>query len=358
MRERAVRCEVASARRQTVHKILLPSNRLIRLGNSYRHPAQAAAAARLPLAGRRVPLRSFWRRQPLKPGSIAGHTVESAAAAAGVIEHLPLDGAGVAAGVASRAGARLISMKPAMADLSDAASRGGHRLAETARQGREALPALADARSHAQAAAAPIASAAGAAYHIAGDATGGATARTQRLGKRIRLPLPGLSILGPLIAGAALMWFADPAQGRRRRALLRDRLVHAGHVLSRLPDRVERRGRVVRGFTRGVTHGVTNFVDHSSRHGGDDAETLVARVRSEVLRDGRVKAGEINIDAYAGCVTLRGQLERPSDIRGLVDATKRVEGVTEVRSYLHLPDEPPPNKADVYEHATQHLPAM
>ena len=45
------------------------------------------------------------------------------------------------------------------------------------------------------------------------------------------------------------------------------------------------------------------------------------------------------------------QIEHPGDIRRLVGATERVDGVREVRSYLHLPDEPPPNKADVYEDA-------
>jgi hypothetical protein len=46
--------------------ILLPANRLIRFRNSYLHPLQAALAARLPLAGRRVPLRANWRRRPLQ----------------------------------------------------------------------------------------------------------------------------------------------------------------------------------------------------------------------------------------------------------------------------------------------------
>jgi hypothetical protein len=62
-----------------------------------------------------------------------------------------------------------------------------------------------------------------------------------------------------------------------------------------------------------------------------------------------IKAGEINVEAYDGCVTLRGQLEHPGDIRRLVEATRRVEGVREVRSYLHLPGTLPPNKAEIYE---------
>ena len=79
-----------------------------------------------------------------------------------------------------------------------------------------------------------------------------------------------------------------------------------------------------------------------------DNETLVARVRSEVLRRTSVKAGEIHVDAYEGCVTLRGEIGNESDIRDLVEATRHVGGVQEVRSYLHLPGTVPPNKAESF----------
>src|SRR2546423_15363936 len=48
-----------------MHDILLPSSRVTRLRNSYRYPEEAALAARLPLIGRRVPAREYWRRRPL-----------------------------------------------------------------------------------------------------------------------------------------------------------------------------------------------------------------------------------------------------------------------------------------------------
>ncbi|HET6615179.1 MAG TPA: hypothetical protein VFH62_04760, partial [Dehalococcoidia bacterium] len=53
------------------------------------------------------------------------------------------------------------------------------------------------------------------------------------------------------------------------------------------------------------------------------------------------------------CVTLRGQLEHPDAIRRLVNETAHVDGVREVRNYLHLPGTPPPNMASVY---TRHGP--
>jgi hypothetical protein len=45
---------------------------------------------------------------------------------------------------------------------------------------------------------------------------------------------------------------------------------------------------------------------------------------------------------------LRGQLGRPDEIRRLVNDTAQVDGVREVRNYLHLPGTPPPNMASVY----------
>lgn len=58
-----------------MHAILLPASRITRLLNSYCHPDQAAIASRLPFAGRRVPIRAFWRRQDIKPRRMFEHAV-------------------------------------------------------------------------------------------------------------------------------------------------------------------------------------------------------------------------------------------------------------------------------------------
>ncbi|HXK32631.1 MAG TPA: hypothetical protein VNM91_01275, partial [Dehalococcoidia bacterium] len=49
-----------------MHDIVLPKSRLKRIKNSYRYPGQAALVARIPLLGRRVPMRGMWRREPLR----------------------------------------------------------------------------------------------------------------------------------------------------------------------------------------------------------------------------------------------------------------------------------------------------
>ena len=163
---------------------------------------------------------------------------------------------------------------------------------------------------------------------------------------RPRLGLPML-VFGT-VTGAFFMFMLDPREGRRRRALVRDRIAHLRRVMTRdVPARVEKRGRFFRGVARGIVHETTDVLPFNGHTPVDD-ETLVARVRSEVLRDDDIKAGQINLDAYEGCVTLRGQLGRPDEIRRLVNDTAQVDGVREVRNYLHLPGTPAPNMASVY----------
>jgi hypothetical protein len=155
------------------------------------------------------------------------------------------------------------------------------------------------------------------------------------------------TIIAALAAGWALAFFLDSHSGRRRRALVRDKLAHSRRVVSRdIPRAARRRLRFAGGLARRVQHGATEMVPHHLRHGYVDNETLVARVRSEALRGDGIKSGEIHVDAYEGCVTLRGQLDAPDKISRIVAATSRIDGVTEVRSYLHLPGTLPPNKAE------------
>lgn len=318
-----------------MHNILLPPNWLTRLRNTYRYPAQAALAARLPIVGRRVPMRSFWRGRRLGTARVAETSLTALTGTASVAA--TMGGRGVISGMR-----RVRAMEPQLRAVShratDAAHAARERAGTTAHIARESAATTA---------------------HIADDGRKHVAAHTHGFRERAGIGGPSFRTFGVALAiGAMLMYLLDPAQGRRRRALLRDRIVHFGHVFSRVPTQAARRGRAVGGPVRGVRHGMLHLVRSNHRGEPDDAETLVARVRSEVLRGGRFKAGQINIDSYEGCVTLRGQFERESDIRWLIDATKHVEGVREVRSYLHLPDQLPPNKADVYEHAAQHLPSM
>jgi len=280
-----------------MHEILLPSSRYRRLLGTRRHPDQAAIAARMPVLGRRVPMREYWRAQPVRAGRATRH---------------------VAADAWNAIGAGAFS-----------AAMGMRRMAE-----RRARPALRDIRERLPRRA-PSSRTPEATRQRRMSFTGGVFGRTVIFAIGL-----GAGILG--------MYYFDQHQGRRRRALLRDKAVHFKNVMTRnMPQRIEKRGRFFRGVARGVVHHAADALPFNGHPAVDD-ETLVARVRSEVLRDQRLKAGEIHIDAYQGCVTLRGQLEHPDEIRKLVRDTAHVEGVREVRNFLHLPGTPPPNKAEVY----------
>jgi hypothetical protein len=169
-------------------------------------------------------------------------------------------------------------------------------------------------------------------------------------GRSMKTTKAVVPLLACAAAGALAMFYLDPQQGRRRRALARDRFAHVAHVFRRdLPHSVERRGRFLRGKARGLGHEAADLAHINGRHGYVDDETLVDRVRSEALREAGAAPGRVNVDAYEGCVTLRGQLDSEEDIHRLINETRRVEGVREIRSYLHLPGTLPPNKAASYQ---------
>ncbi len=285
-----------------MHDFLLPNSKTSRFLASRRHPDQAAILARVPLLSRRVPMREYWRKQPIDMTRMRRHAMGDAMDA--------VRAGGYSAGM----GARSIF------------SEGGRRVAQR-REGGHSMRG--------------------------GHAASHARARRPRMREvrdwwqhRPRLGMPMLVVGASL--GALVMFVFDPGQGRRRRALIRDKLAHMKNVMTRdMPGRVEKRGRFFRGVARGIVHETADALPFNG-HPIVDNETLVARVRSEVLRDDHIKAGEVLVDAYEGCVTLRGQLEHPDEIRQLVRETAHVEGVREVRNFLHLPGTPPPNKASVY----------
>jgi hypothetical protein len=280
-----------------MHDILLPASKTARFLQAYRHPDQAAIAARLPAIGRRVPMRAYWRNQHIDRNRIARKTVHN------------LDNFARTAAFSASMGARTLAR--------GAGARAAARRAERR---------LARHEHHVE--------------HMPSNRVARAWSTRPRLG------FPMLVVGAAL--GALLMYVFDPAQGRRRRALVRDRLAHMRRVVTRdVPYTVEKRGRFFRGVARGIAHDTVDALPFNG-HPLADNETLVARVRSEVLRDDHIKAGEIHVDAYEGCVTLRGQLPHPDEIKRLVRDTAHVEGVREVRNFLHLPGTPPPNKAAVY----------
>ena len=128
--------------------------------------------------------------------------------------------------------------------------------------------------------------------------------------------------------GAGLMFFLDPAQGRRRRALVRDKLVRAGHVTR---DTAATARRDMANRATGVAARLRRSTD--DRPLGD--RVLVERVRAQF---GHVVSHPRAVDVTAdddGVVTLRGQvLEHEFD--QLCRAVEGVPGVREVVNELEL----------------------
>ena len=130
--------------------------------------------------------------------------------------------------------------------------------------------------------------------------------------------------------GWAAAYFGDPRNGARRRAVAKDK----AHAYSR---------RLVRHGERGVrgAKGRVQRVKHlrETRKEYDDA-TLADKVKSEVFRPANAPKGDVNVNVANGVVELRGQVDDPELIDELVRSVRKVQGVQDVRSYLHAREEP------------------
>lgn len=139
------------------------------------------------------------------------------------------------------------------------------------------------------------------------------------------------AMLGAAGIGAALMYFLDPSRGRRRRAVVRDQMMHAvrkgEHGLEATVNDLSNRAHGLAAETRNM---------FTSDDPTDDV--LVARVRSEL---GRVCSHPraVIVTASNGTVTLSGPvLER--EIDNVLAATRGVRGVSDVDNRLEVHSDP------------------
>jgi len=143
-----------------------------------------------------------------------------------------------------------------------------------------------------------------------------------------RQALPWMNLLGGVALGALAMYVADPSQGRRRRALLQDKVSSATHRTSNLVNQT----------MRDAKHRLAGLQAEAMRAIAPrdvkpiDNHVLEARVRSRL---GRAIPGLHGIDVSAdqGVVTLSGHIEDEAAQR-LLDTVAAIPGVESVRHDL------------------------
>jgi hypothetical protein len=129
------------------------------------------------------------------------------------------------------------------------------------------------------------------------------------------------ALLVGLGVGATLMYFFDPNRGARRRALVRDQLVHAGHLMR------DAAGATSRDIANRAS-GVAARVRGAREDGPIDDRVLRERIRSQL---GRIASHPraIDVDVADGVVTLRGTILQ-AEVGGLCEAIRRMSGVREI----------------------------
>jgi osmotically-inducible protein OsmY len=110
--------------------------------------------------------------------------------------------------------------------------------------------------------------------------------------------------------GAALAYFFDPDNGRKRR---KEAIKKAAKGLGP----AGRKAQAVR----------------AKAH--PDDPTLADRVKSEIFRDADVAKEQVNVSVEDGVVYLRGELEEPDLIEDLEAQARQVRGVRGVENLLH-----------------------
>jgi osmotically-inducible protein OsmY len=128
-----------------------------------------------------------------------------------------------------------------------------------------------------------------------------------------------------MTVGAGLVYFFDPDRGNRRRALVRDQVVHAGHEIE---DASLKAVRHVRNRAVGMAHEARAGL--TERHVDD--RVLEERVRSEMGRTVSTP-GAVQVIAQDGHVTLSGDV--PSkEVQELVRTVRGVRGVDHLENRL------------------------
>jgi BON domain len=169
------------------------------------------------------------------------------------------------------------------------------------------------------------------------------TARTRVKTARRPAPTPpaGAAVAAGVAGGAAGAYFLDPQQGSRRRHVAFDRVKS---LLRRGKAESERKARYAAGVAKGAAAEATGAGEGSADLPDPD---LANKVRSQIFRDRDAPKGDVNVNAENGVIYLRGQVDSPEEKEQLATGARRIRGVREVVTLLHVPGEAAPTKETV-----------
>lgn len=157
----------------------------------------------------------------------------------------------------------------------------------------------------------------------------------------------GIATISGVGIGALLMYFLDPARGRRRRAMIQDQVVKAGHKVSAAADTT---ARDVRNRSTGLLWTIRYwFTDRPV-----DDSVLLGRVRSRLgmlVRHPR----SIEVSVTQGRVMLQGAILE-DEVDQLLAALFRIRGVHQVENRLDVHQGPDgiPALQGAYERPPRH----
>jgi hypothetical protein len=130
-------------------------------------------------------------------------------------------------------------------------------------------------------------------------------------------------------AGLGLMYLLDPKNGRRRRAMIRDKTVHGLKVTGRA---IEKTSRHVANATKGVAMTMVSPLRKESLPVSDDV--LEHRIRTKM---GRAVSNPraISVSVSEGNIKLSGPVLK-SEARRLLSCVSRIRGVNSVENRLDV----------------------
>jgi predicted nucleic acid-binding protein len=137
--------------------------------------------------------------------------------------------------------------------------------------------------------------------------------------------------------GAGAAYYLDPDRGRARRAELGEQVVSAR---KRRQSQVEADARYRDGEMQGEAARAAGggvFTPEDDIDIGQAAHAALTKLE--------LSTSDVKVDVVDGVATIRGQVGTAEDIDEVCRTVSTVTGVAEVRSYLHTPGTPAPNKA-------------